>query len=139
VTIPATDSSATVTVPTWRTVRVEMPEIASTDAQINATVLSTVAAAVAQMVPTGMLGPEAARRLVEAGWSAFMGQPWRPGLDDAQSFQKWKDEFGAASPSAPPSSGPPPMPGMDNSVGTPGQNAPGQPGIQTKNDGSPVR
>ena len=132
VTIPATDATKTVTVPTWRTVRVEMPEIAATDAQMNATILGTVASAVAQLVPTGMLGPEAARRLAELAWSAFMGEPWRPGLDDSASFAKWKDEFGAT---------PPPPPtgmGTDNSVGTPGQTPPQQAGTQTVNNGSPV-
>lgn len=136
VTIPATDGAETITVPTWRTVRVEMPEIAATDAQINATVLGAISAAAAQMVPTGMLGPEAARRLVEQAWSAFMGQPWRPGLDDDASFAAWKDQYGAAPPAPAPPAGA--MPGVDNSVGTPGQNPPQQGGQQTVNNGSPV-
>jgi hypothetical protein len=127
--------TGSVNVPAWQTVRVVGPEIAGTDAQINATIVSNLAASLAQLVGTGLLGPEAARRMVEKAWADYMGAPWRPGLDTDDTVQAWLDEWKPKAPAPSPAGA---MPGVDNSAGTPGAQPPSPPGVATVNTGAPV-
>jgi hypothetical protein len=136
-TLPGVAGEPARTVPTWRTVRVEMPEIAATDAQINATILSSLAVAVPQMVGAGLLGPEAGRRMLEHAWSDYMGQPWRPGIDSDATVKAWQDKFGAAA--APKAPAPGGAPGVDNAMGTPGMRPMTVPGEQTAKTGAPIK
>jgi hypothetical protein len=138
VTIPDDADGGTREVAAWRTVEVIGPEIAATDASINATILSNVGAALVQLVPNGMLAPEAARRIAQKAWEDYMGQPWRPGLDDPETTQKWLDTWGAK-PEAPPA---PASPGngspVNGQIGAKGPTqAPRPPGDNTARVGAP--
>lgn len=124
-------------VPTWRTVEVVGPEIASSDAAVNATILANVGAALMSMVPNGMLAPEAARRIARKAWEDYMGQAWRPGLDDEASTAEWLDKWGAKPAAAAPTA-PGAAPGVDNTIGTGQTQPPRPPGDNTARVGAPL-
>jgi hypothetical protein len=136
VTVADETGTGTISVPAWQTVRVVGPEIAGTDAQINATIVSNMAASLSTLVGAGLLGPEAARRMVEKAWADYMGTPWRAGLDTDATVQAWLDEWKPTTPAAPKPAGA--MPGVDNSAGTPGAQPMSPPGMATVNTGAPV-
>jgi hypothetical protein len=134
VTLPGAQADSTRNLEPWRTVQMVGPEVAVTDAQINATILANLAGAMGPLVQGGLIGPEAARAAVQRAWSDFMGQPWEPGLDDAATVQAWMDEWAPQKPAGPPGA----QPGVDNTIGT-GAEQPGQPaGQATANSGSPL-
>lgn len=135
VTVASDVGTGTISVPAAQTVRVVGPEIAGTDAQINATIVGNLAAALNTLVSAGLLGPEAARRMVEKSWADYMGQPWRPGLDTDATVQAWLDEWKPKAPAPAPAGA---MPGVDNKIGTPGQMPMSPPGTATVNTGAPV-
>lgn len=135
VTLPGDAEGETRNLEAWRTVQMVGPEVAVTDAQINATIIANLAGSLGTLVQGGLIGPEAARTAVRRAWSDFMGQPWEPGLDDAGTVRAWLDQWGkvAAAP-APPGA----TPGVDNAAGSGAEQPAQPPGQATANNGAPA-
>jgi hypothetical protein len=120
VTLPGEGEGVTRNLEPWRTVQMVGPEVAVSDAQINATIIANLAGSLGTLVQGGLIGPEAARSAVQRAWQDFMGQPWEPGLDDDETVQAWMDQW------APKTAPPPPgaTSGVDNTAGS-GADQPG--------------
>jgi hypothetical protein len=74
---------ADIQIPASQDVTVHGPEIAATDAHVNAMVLVNLAQAINGLLTQGILTPEAAQEVTRKGWEMFMGVPYRPELDKA--------------------------------------------------------
>lgn len=68
-------------VPVADTVRVTGPEIAASDAKVNAEILMNLSQALTGMRASNLMSQDAAVVLVKRAWEAFAGVPYRPELD----------------------------------------------------------
>ena len=76
-------------------VHVTGPEIAASDAKVNAEILLTLSTSLTGMVSSGLMSEDAAKVLVKRGWEAFAGVPYRPELDkpgDSDDLEDYLDE-----------------------------------------------
>lgn len=79
-------------VPASQTITVRGPEIAATDAQINAEILSSLATSLGPLIDAKVLSPEAARVIVKKGFESFTGIPLTAELE-ADASAKTGDEL----------------------------------------------
>lgn len=68
-----------VRVPSSQVVTVTAPEIAATDAKVNATILMTLSQAFAKL-PSDLLSPEARSLALQKAWEDYVGVPFDPAL-----------------------------------------------------------
>jgi hypothetical protein len=71
-----------------QTVTVIGPEIAASDAQINAELLTSLSKALVEMVAAGVLTDAAAKVAAKKGWEMFVGTPYNPELDKPDGSAK---------------------------------------------------
>lgn len=67
-------------VPAAETVRIAGPEVAASDAQIQAAVMVNISTALGNLVEKGILTPAAASVAAQKAWEEFVGQPFRAEL-----------------------------------------------------------
>jgi len=67
-------------VPAAETVRITGPEVAASDAQIQAAVMVNISTALGNLVDKGILTPQAASVAAQKAWEEFVGQPFRAEL-----------------------------------------------------------
>lgn len=69
-------------VPPSETVRVVGPEIAASDAKVNAEILVNLSQSLAELRQIGALSPQACRLAARKAWESYMGVPYSHELDD---------------------------------------------------------
>lgn len=74
-TATITDLSGPREVPASQTVSVRGPEIAASDAQVNSTILVSLAQSLVPLVASNVMSPEAAQLAVKKGFESFTGIP----------------------------------------------------------------
>lgn len=86
-TVEATDprTGETMEVPASQCVTVHGPEIAASDAQLNATILMNLSTALTGLVEAQILSPEAARVAARKAWEGYVGVPYRAELDSPEA------------------------------------------------------
>lgn len=81
------------------TVRVVGPEIAASDAKVNAEILVSLAQALSGMKAAGLLSDEASKVAAKKAWEGFMGIPYSHDLDrdgDVDAIEEYLADQGAA-------------------------------------------
>jgi hypothetical protein len=122
-----------VPVPAADTVRVVGPEIAASDAKVNADILVSLSQALTGMVASNLLSKDAASVAAKKAWEGFMGIPYSHDLDhdgDVDAIEEYLDEVTAAAQESERASRfdrviadrfPPPAPEVHVTVNTPEQ------------------
>lgn len=77
-----------VKVPAAQTVTITGPQIAATDAKVNADILMQLGQGLAALEQRQLLSRPAAEKLAEKAWEMFMGVPYDPKLADAQDADR---------------------------------------------------
>lgn len=85
--VPVTTDAGATEMPAASTVSVTGPEIAASDAKVNAEILSNLSLALAGHLAAGTLSKPAAQVAAKKAWEQFVGVPYRPELDDTDDSE----------------------------------------------------
>lgn len=87
----------TIKVPSCQVVSIVGPEIAATDAQVNATILMSLSQALAQM-PPDVMSRDAMQVAARKAWEDYVGVPYDPALDKKADPDQLADYIGNQDP-----------------------------------------